>query len=91
MLGLDKLIQAHKWLQLIVKGYLILFQTINTSLKPISESPCKMVLKTHCQLTMSVLKAIFSRNSFMADVQISQSGPLFPKISLLDAKCCDFA
>ena len=27
----------------------------------------------------------------MADVQISQSGPLFPKISLLDAKCFDFA
>ena len=27
----------------------------------------------------------------MADVQISHSGPLFPKISLLDAKCCDFA
>ena len=27
----------------------------------------------------------------MADEQISQSGPLFPKISLLDAKCFDFA
>ena len=27
----------------------------------------------------------------MADVQISQSGPFFPKISLLDAKCFDFA
>ena len=27
----------------------------------------------------------------MADVQICQSGPLFQKISLLDAKCFDFA
>ena len=27
----------------------------------------------------------------MADAQISESGPLFPKISILDAKCFDFA
>ena len=27
----------------------------------------------------------------MADAQISQSGPLFPKISLLEAKCCNIA
>ena len=27
----------------------------------------------------------------MADEQISHSDPLFPKISLLDAKCFDFA
>ena len=34
---------------------------------------------------------LHTRNSFMTDAQISQSGPLFPKISLLDAKCFDFA
>ena len=56
MLGLDKLIQSHKWLQQLVKDYLILFKIIKTSLKQTSESPRKMALKTHWQLTKSVLR-----------------------------------
>ena len=38
-----------------------------------SESPCKMALKTHWQLTLSVLGVNSRTKSFTADAQISQS------------------
>ena len=51
----------------------------------------KMVLKIHWQLTTSVLRVNFPQKSFMADAQISQSGPFFPKTKVSDAKCFDSA
>ena len=73
-----------------MQGYLILFKTIKTSLYLTPESPGKMVLKTHWQLT-SVLRVNFPQKSFIAYAQISQSGPFFPKTKVSDAKCFDSA